>query len=267
MAAVAYGTESIPAVDKIVGPGNAYVAAAKRYVSGDVGIDMVVGPSEVCVLADASADPSWWRPTSWPGRARPLASCYLVTCDPSCPTACSPPRERLVSQSPREEITRASLDDRGVIVVAETWTRPWTPSTWWRPSTSSCTAPTPWPFSAASATPAPSSWAPGARAPGRLRCRPQPHAAHGRHRALGQPLGVYDFQKRSSVIATRPRGFSPTRRPRRPSPSPRASGARALRGPAPPPRRGRHRSTWTTSTVAWPSDLMKGTVPFSSSEA
>ena len=53
--AVAYGTESIPACDKIVGPGNAYVAAAKRYVSGDVGIDMVAGPSEVCVLADATA--------------------------------------------------------------------------------------------------------------------------------------------------------------------------------------------------------------------
>ena len=57
VAALAYGTETIPRVDKITGPGNAFVAAAKQIVSGDVGIDMVAGPSEVCVLADATAKP------------------------------------------------------------------------------------------------------------------------------------------------------------------------------------------------------------------
>jgi histidinol dehydrogenase len=59
VAALAYGTESVPRVDKIVGPGNAYVAAAKRLVFGDVGIDMVAGPTEVVIVADASANPAW----------------------------------------------------------------------------------------------------------------------------------------------------------------------------------------------------------------
>ena len=121
IAAAAYGTESIPAVDKIVGPGNAYVAAAKRYVSGDVGIDMVAGPSEVCVLADATADPVVVAADLMAQAEHdPLASCYLVTCDPDLPARVLDAVGRLVAQSPREEITRASLDDRGVVVVADT---------------------------------------------------------------------------------------------------------------------------------------------------
>ena len=120
VAAVAYGTESIPAVEKIVGPGNAYVAAAKRYVSGDVGIDMVAGPSEVCVLADATADPVVVAADLMAQAEHdPMASCYLVTCDADLPGRVLAAAERLVSQSPREDITRASLDERGVIVVAE----------------------------------------------------------------------------------------------------------------------------------------------------
>ena len=118
--AVAYGTESIPACDKIVGPGNAFVAAAKRYVSGDVGIDMVAGPSEVCVLADATADPVVVAADLMAQAEHdPLASCYLVTCDADLPARVLAAAEKLVSQSPREEITRASLDNRGVIVVAD----------------------------------------------------------------------------------------------------------------------------------------------------
>lgn len=121
IAAAAYGIESIPAVDKIVGPGNAYVAAAKRYVSGDVGIDMVAGPSEVCVLADATADPVVVAADLMAQAEHdPLASCYLVTCDPDLPARVLDAVGRLVAQSPREEITRASLDDRGVVVVADT---------------------------------------------------------------------------------------------------------------------------------------------------
>lgn len=119
--AVAYGTESIPRVDKVVGPGNAYVAAAKRHVSGDVGIDMIAGPSEVCVLADASADPVVVAADLMAQAEHdPMASCYLVTCDASLPDRVLAAVERLVSQSPREKITRASLDDRGVVVVAAT---------------------------------------------------------------------------------------------------------------------------------------------------
>ncbi len=118
--AVAYGTETIPAVDKIVGPGNAYVAAAKRYVSGDVGIDMVAGPSEVCVLADATADPVVVAADLMAQAEHdPMASCYLVTCDPELPGRVTEALGRLVPQSPREDVTRASLDNRGVVVVAE----------------------------------------------------------------------------------------------------------------------------------------------------
>ena len=121
IAAVAYGTESIPAVEKIVGPGNAFVAAAKRYVSGDVGIDMVAGPSEVCVLADGAAEPEVVAADLMAQAEHdPMASCYLVTCDPELPGRVVAAIETLVSQSPREEITRASLDDRGVIVVCDT---------------------------------------------------------------------------------------------------------------------------------------------------
>ena len=119
--AVAYGTESIPAVSKIVGPGNAYVAAAKRYVSGDVGIDMVAGPSEVCVLADSSADPAVVAADLMAQAEHdPMATCYLVTCDEELPNRVLAAVEKLVMQSPREEITRASLNNNGVVVVAST---------------------------------------------------------------------------------------------------------------------------------------------------
>lgn len=119
--AVAYGTESIPKVAKVVGPGNAYVAAAKRYVSGDIGIDMVAGPSEVCVLADATADPAIVAADLMAQAEHdPLATCYLVTDASELPTLVTEAIEVLVSQSPREDITRTSLSDKGVIVVAET---------------------------------------------------------------------------------------------------------------------------------------------------
>lgn len=120
VAAVAYGTETIPAVEKIVGPGNAYVAAAKRYVSGDVGIDMVAGPSEVCVLADASARPDVVAADLMAQAEHdPMASCYLVTCDATLAARVAEAVETLVSQSPRERITRTSLDERGVVVLCD----------------------------------------------------------------------------------------------------------------------------------------------------
>ncbi len=114
--AVAYGTKSIPKVSKIVGPGNAYVAAAKRYVSGDVGIDMVAGPSEVCVLADATADPVVVAADLMAQAEHdPLATCYLVTDAPDLVEGVNAAVESLVAQSPREEITRASLE-HGLVV-------------------------------------------------------------------------------------------------------------------------------------------------------
>ncbi|EUB32704.1 histidinol dehydrogenase [Olsenella uli] len=121
IAAVAYGTQSIPAVEKIVGPGNAYVAAAKRCVSGDVGIDMVAGPSEVCVLADASADPAIVAADLMAQAEHdPMATCYLVTCDADLPQRVLDAVGLLVAQSPREGITRTSLAERGLVVCCAT---------------------------------------------------------------------------------------------------------------------------------------------------
>ena len=119
VAALAYGTETVPAVDVITGPGNAYVAAAKQLVTGDVGIDMVAGPSEVCVLADASAAPAVVAADLMAQAEHdPLAACYLVTCDAAFARAVERAIDALVAQSPRAEITRASLDAEGMIIVA-----------------------------------------------------------------------------------------------------------------------------------------------------
>ena len=118
IAALAYGTESIAPVDKITGPGNAFVAAAKRAVSGDVGIDMVAGPSEVCVVADGSADPSHVAiDLMAQAEHDPLASCYLVCFDAAYADEVERCIEGHIAQSTRADITRASLDNQGLIVV------------------------------------------------------------------------------------------------------------------------------------------------------
>lgn len=118
VAALAYGTASIPRVCKVTGPGNAYVAAAKRLVSGDCGIDMVAGPSEVCVLADETSEP---RLVAIDLMAQaehdPMATAYLVTLDPQLPALVQREIEELIAESPRAEITRASLEGNGVVVV------------------------------------------------------------------------------------------------------------------------------------------------------
>ena len=119
VAALAYGTESIPRVEKITGPGNAYVAAAKRLVSGDVGIDMIAGPSEVCVLADASAEAAVVAADLMAQAEHdPLAACYLVTESPELARGVEAALKVLLAQSPRAEITRTSLTDQGTIVIA-----------------------------------------------------------------------------------------------------------------------------------------------------
>lgn len=119
IAALAYGTQQIPRVAKIVGPGNAFVAAAKRLVSGDAGIDMVAGPSEVCVLTDATADATVVAADLMAQAEHdPLATCYLVTCDEAFAEKVQGRFAELLAASPRAEITRASLDDQGVVVVA-----------------------------------------------------------------------------------------------------------------------------------------------------
>ena len=121
IAALAYGTESIPQVSKITGPGNAYVAAAKKLVSGDCGIDMVAGPSEVCVLADETADPRLIAiDLMAQAEHDPMATAYLVTTDPALPEVVNGLIEEYVVESPRAEITRASWGDNGTVVVCPT---------------------------------------------------------------------------------------------------------------------------------------------------
>ncbi|HET6351114.1 MAG TPA: histidinol dehydrogenase [Coriobacteriia bacterium] len=118
VAALAYGTESIPRVDKIVGPGNAYVTAAKKLVMGDVGIDMLAGPSEVLVLADETAIPQFVAiDLMAQAEHDPRAATYLVTTDPELPDLVEDALRMLIAESPRGEITERSLVDNGVIVV------------------------------------------------------------------------------------------------------------------------------------------------------
>jgi len=121
IAALAYGTETIPAVDKITGPGNAYVAAAKKLVQGTVGIDMIAGPSEVLIIADESANPCYVAiDLMAQAEHDPLAACYLVTTDNALPDRVEVELAELVQRSTRADITRASLEDHGIALVCET---------------------------------------------------------------------------------------------------------------------------------------------------
>lgn len=118
IAALAYGTESIAPVAKITGPGNAYVAAAKKAVSGDVGIDMIAGPSEVCVVADETCDPALVAiDLMAQAEHDPLASCYLVTFSESYVDAVEEAIQGHLASSSRAEITAASLTDQGMAIV------------------------------------------------------------------------------------------------------------------------------------------------------
>ncbi len=116
--ALAYGTETIAPVDKITGPGNAFVAAAKKVVSGDVGIDMIAGPSEVCVVADETALPELVAiDLMAQAEHDPLASCYLVTSSSEYADQVEAAINEHMKESTRAEITKASLDNQGLIIV------------------------------------------------------------------------------------------------------------------------------------------------------
>ena len=120
VAALAFGTESVPKVDKIVGPGNAYVAEAKRQVFGRVAIDMIAGPSEILVLADGKSDPRFVAADllSQAEHDR-MAAAVLVTDSESLAAAVSEELERQLLTLPREAIARASLERNGRIFVTE----------------------------------------------------------------------------------------------------------------------------------------------------
>jgi len=118
IAALAYGTASIPRVDKITGPGNAYVTAAKKLVLGEVGIDMLAGPSEVLILADETAEPSFIAVDLMAQAEHdPRASALLVTTDPTLPDEVEEALEVLLEEAPRADVIRRSLTDNGRIIV------------------------------------------------------------------------------------------------------------------------------------------------------
>jgi len=117
VAALAYGTQTIPQVDKIVGPGNAYVASAKRRVFGTVGIDMVAGPSEVLIIADGSGEPDWAAIDLFAQAEHDeLAQAILLCPDPVFLDLVAASIERLLPTMPRREVIAASLDGRGALI-------------------------------------------------------------------------------------------------------------------------------------------------------
>lgn len=120
VAALAYGTQSIPKVDKIVGPGNAFVAEAKRQVFGLVSIDMIAGPSEILVIADKNSNPAHaGADLLSQAEHDKMASAVLVTDSEELATAVSQELERQIPLLSRSEIARESIDNNGKIIIAE----------------------------------------------------------------------------------------------------------------------------------------------------
>jgi histidinol dehydrogenase len=208
IAALAYGTATISAVDKIVGPGNAYVAAAKRRVFGTVGIDMIAGPSEILVIADASANPDWVAMDLFSQAEHDEdAQAILVSPDAGLLDAVAASIERQLPGMARKDIIVASLGARGALIRV-------------RDLTEAC---------AIADRIAPEHLELAVAAPEALLARIRHAGAiflgHYSSEALGDycagpnhvlptarsarfssPLGVYDFQKRSSIIAVSPAG-------------------------------------------------------------
>lgn len=202
VAALAYGTDTIPQVDKIVGPGNAYVAAAKRRVFGVVGIDMIAGPSEILVLADGSTDPDWVAMDLFSQAEHDeLAQSILVCPDAAYLARVADSVNRQLDDMPRKEVIRTSLTNRGAMIKV-------------RDMDEACDIAN---LIAAehleiSATD-PKHWADKIRHAGAMflgrysseslgdYCAGPNHVLPtSRTARFSSPLGVYDFQKRSSIL-------------------------------------------------------------------
>ena len=202
VAALAYGTATIPAVDKITGPGNAYVAAAKRRVFGKVGIDMIAGPSEILVLADGSTPPDWVAMDLFSQAEHDeLAQSILLCPDPAYIDAVQASIDRLLPDMPRREIIAASLNGRGAMICTRSMEEAC--------AISNRIAPEHLEVSSAD----PHRWEPllvhaGAIFLGAYTSESLGDYCAGPNHVLptsgtarfSSPLGVYDFQKRSSII-------------------------------------------------------------------
>ncbi len=202
VAALAYGTATIPAVDKITGPGNAYVAAAKRRVFGQVGIDMIAGPSEILVLADGSTPPDWVAMDLFSQAEHDeLAQSILLCPDAGYIDQVKAAIDRLLPGMPRAAVIRASLEGRGALIHTRTMEESC--------EISNRIAPEHLEVSAAD----PQRWEPRLRHAGAIflgawtseslgdYCAGPNHVLPTSGTArFSSPLGVYDFQKRSSLI-------------------------------------------------------------------
>ena len=202
IAALAYGTQSIAQVDKITGPGNAYVAAAKRRVFGVVGIDMVAGPSEILVIADGTT-PAKWVAMDLFSQAEhdEIAQAILITTNADYAQEVEAQMDELMAQMPRKDIIEASLTNRGAIIQAQNLDEAC--------DIANFLAPEHLELSVAD----PQKWAPKIRHAGAIfmgqytseslgdYCAGPNHVLPtSRTARFASPLGVYDFQKRSSLI-------------------------------------------------------------------
>ena len=208
IAALAYGTESIPAVDKITGPGNAYVAAAKRKVFGVVGIDMVAGPSEILVIADGST-PAKWVAMDLFSQAEhdEIAQAILITTDANYAHEVEKQMQSLLADMPRKAIIEASLSNRGAIILVQSLDEACQIANFLSPEHLE--------LSVAQAQ----LWQPKIRHAGAIfmgsytseslgdYCAGPNHVLPtSRTARFASPLGVYDFQKRSSLIQVSAQG-------------------------------------------------------------
>ena len=208
VAALAYGTETVPQVDKIVGPGNAYVAAAKRRVFGTVGIDMIAGPSEILVIADGATPPEWVAMDLFSQAEHDeMAQSILLSPDAAYLDAVAAAIDKLIAEMPRAEVIRTSLTNRGALIK----TRDLDDAA----AISNFIAPEHLELSVAD----PEAMLPklrhaGAIFMGKHTCESLGDYCAGPNHVLptsrtarfSSPLGVYDFQKRSSLIHVSPAG-------------------------------------------------------------
>ncbi|NMM06506.1 histidinol dehydrogenase [Polaromonas sp.] len=202
VAALAYGTATIPAVDKITGPGNAYVAAAKRRVFGTVGIDMIAGPSEILVLADGSTPADWVAMDLFSQAEHDeLAQSILLCPDAAYIDAVLAAMNRLLPQMPRADIIAKSLNGRGALILTRSMEEAC--------EISNRIAPEHLEVSSRD----PHRWEPLLRHAGAIFLGAYTSESLGDYCAgpnhvlptsgtarFSSPLGVYDFQKRSSLI-------------------------------------------------------------------
>ena len=211
VAALAYGTATIPKVDKITGPGNAYVASAKKRVFGTVGIDMIAGPSEILVLADGTT-PAEWVAMDLFSQAEhdELAQSILLCPDAAYIDAVQAAIDRLLPDMPRREIIAKSLNDRGALILTRDMAEACAISNRIAPEhleVSSCD---------------PHRWEPLLRHAGAIFLGAYTSESLGDYCAgpnhvlptsgtarFSSPLGVYDFQKRSSLIEVSEAGAQP----------------------------------------------------------